>query len=82
MHGISDEPDETGQAKKQKLGPSISFANVLADMGKEEAEAGTEVKSWRRPTVSIDTINPERPIGASGSYDGYTLVMAANHDIP
>lgn len=57
--------DET--RKKQKLGPSVSFADVLADMGKEELKGGNsnknEADSWARPVVNMtNELNNKTPI--------------------
>jgi hypothetical protein len=64
-----NEPDEI--RKKQKLGPSVSFADVLADMGKEDVKAGNGSKngvdSCARPVINLT--NNETPISMSGSND-------------
>ncbi|RDB14796.1 DNA polymerase delta catalytic subunit [Hypsizygus marmoreus] len=56
------EGSETPTAKKSKLGPSESFADVLKDMKENEKNRGKNVfkanitgaKAWRRPHLKID----------------------------
>jgi hypothetical protein len=56
----SDEPDPT-IVKKPKLAPSASFADVLLDMGEEEAKAGSNNNGgadlWSRPVLRTDGSN-------------------------